>query len=97
MKRSAILGALVALSAVPALAQVPAKPPVARAPAKAAAASVSQSPHPTFDEGTVNRIAQAMLSYAALEVQGGWPTVSAGAKLAPGSSGPDVALLRRRS
>ena len=96
MKRLAIFGALAALIVVPALAQVPAKPPAARAPAKTLAASVSQSPHPTFDEGSVNRIAQAMLSYAALEVQGGWPTLSAGAKLAAGSRGPDVALLRQR-
>jgi murein L,D-transpeptidase YcbB/YkuD len=37
-----------------------------------------------------------MLSYTVLEVQGGWPALPQGAKLAPGSSGPDVALLRRR-
>jgi len=32
----------------------------------------------------------------ALEVQGGWPTLPANAKLAPGAKEPDVVLLRRR-
>jgi murein L,D-transpeptidase YcbB/YkuD len=57
---------------------------------------MSQSPLPTYDEGTVQRIEAAMLSYTALEVQGGWPTLPATAKYAVGSTGPDVALLRRR-
>ena len=42
------------------------------------------------------RIAAAMLSYSAIEVRGGWPTLPANAKLAPGSRGPEVALLRER-
>ena len=38
-----------------------------------------------------------MLSYSTLEVRGGWPTLPADvAKLAPGASGPEVALLRER-
>ena len=37
-----------------------------------------------------------MLSYSALEVRGGWPTLPANAKLAPGARGPEVALLRQR-
>lgn len=65
-------------------------------PAPAARILVSQSPNPTFDEGTIQRISAAMLSYTVLEVQGGWPTLPANAKLAPGSKGPDVALLRQR-
>jgi L,D-transpeptidase YcbB len=65
-------------------------------PAAAARILVSQSPNPTFDEGTIQRISAAMLSYTVLEVQGGWPTLPANAKLAPGSKGPDVALLRQR-
>jgi murein L,D-transpeptidase YcbB/YkuD len=81
-----------------------AKPKVAATAAKAAttdenpaAAPVSKSPIPTFDENTVQRISAAMLSYSVLEVQGGWPTLPASvAKLAPGQSGPDVALLRQR-
>jgi len=75
----------------------PAKP--AAAPAKPAAphrALVSTSSHPTLDEGTIQRISAAMLSYSVLEVQGGWPTVPPNAKLAPGAKGPDVALLRQR-
>ena len=69
-------------------------PPVAK-PA-APRMLVSQSPNPTFDEGTVQRISAAMLSYTVLEVQGGWPTLPPNAKLAPGAKGPDVALLRQR-
>jgi murein L,D-transpeptidase YcbB/YkuD len=65
-------------------------------PAAAARILVSQSPNPTFDEGTIQRISAAMLSYTVLEVQGGWPTLPPSAKLAPGSKGPDVALLRQR-
>jgi L,D-transpeptidase YcbB len=65
-------------------------------PAPAARILVSQSPNPTFDEGTIQRISAAMLSYTVLEVQGGWPTLPPSAKLAPGSKGPDVALLRQR-
>ena len=37
-----------------------------------------------------------MLSYASIEVRGGWPNLPKNAKLAPGSIGPDVALLRQR-
>jgi len=76
------------------------KPPaVGAAPAKPSSshrALVSTSPQPTLDEGTVQRISAAMLSYSVLEVQGGWPTLPTNAKLAPGSKGPDVALLRQR-
>jgi L,D-transpeptidase YcbB len=71
------------------------KPPATVQPA-APRALVSTSPLPTFDEGTVPRIAAAMLSYSTLEVRGGWPTLPASAKLAPGSKGPDVTLLRER-
>jgi len=41
-------------------------------------------------------MAAALLSYSAIEVRGGWPTVPASAKLAPGGSGPEVAVLRER-
>jgi L,D-transpeptidase YcbB len=58
---------------------------------------ISRSPEPTFDEGTAQRIAAAMLSYSALEVRGGWPSVPASVtKLGPGAGGPEVALLRER-
>jgi L,D-transpeptidase YcbB len=72
------------------------KPPAPAAKPAAPRLLVSQSPNPTFDEGTVQRISAAMLSYTVLEVQGGWPTLPASAKLAPGAKGPDVALLRQR-
>jgi murein L,D-transpeptidase YcbB/YkuD len=62
-----------------------------------AATRISNSPHPTYDEDTARRIAAAMLSYSTLEVRGGWPTLPADVvSLAPGSSGPQVALLRER-
>ena len=57
---------------------------------------VSNSPHASFDEGSAQRISAAMLSYAAIEVRGGWPALPGNAKLAPGSRGGDVALLRER-
>jgi murein L,D-transpeptidase YcbB/YkuD len=83
-----------AIVAGPALAQAPAPRP--KAPPAPARALVSTSSVPTFDEGTVKRIAAAMLSYTVLEVQGGWPTLPADAKLLPGAKGKDVVTLRRR-
>jgi murein L,D-transpeptidase YcbB/YkuD len=69
----------------------------AQPPAAPAIANISKSPIPTFDENTVQRISAAMLSYSAIEVRGGWPTLPASvSKLAPGATGPDVALLRQR-
>ena len=87
---------LATLLAGPAFAQTAATPPRAKPAAAPAKALVSNSSIPTFDEGTVPRIAAAMLSYSAIEVRGGWPTLPANAKLAPGSRGPEVALLRER-
>ena len=58
-------------------------------------ASFWTSAEPTFDERTYDRINAAMLSYSAIEVRGGWPTVSK-VNLDPGASGPDVAKLRAR-
>ena len=70
------------------------KPPAAQT---APAIVASKAPEPTFDEGTAQRIAATMLSYSALEVRGGWPTLPASAaKLAPGASGPEVVQLRQR-
>src|SRR5215470_334600 len=88
--------------ATPALAQTSAPAPKPKATAAQSAGpsqtvpSVAQAPDPVFDEGTAQRSAAAMLSYSAIEVRGGWPTLPANAKLAPGASGADVALLRRR-
>jgi len=107
MRKSIIVAALGAAMAasVPAWAQVgpgaaprPAlKPAATRAPSSAPAVRMSQSPDPAFDEGTIQRISAAMLSYTVLEVQGGWPTLPASTgKLVPGARGPEAALLRRR-
>jgi L,D-transpeptidase YcbB len=89
----------------PAKAQ-PGKPPGPGKPSQAAkpastpesrsAAALALSSEPVFDDGTYARIKEALLSYSALQVRGGWPTLPADAKLAPGASGPNVALLRRR-
>jgi len=87
------------LLAVPALAQTKApQAPAAKAPAAPAQTvpNPAKAPEPTFDEGTAQRMAAALLSYSALEVRGGWPAVPASAKLAPGGSGPEVVLLRER-
>ena len=59
----------VAQSAAPAGGKAGAAPPVA---------SFWTSSEPTFDEGTYDRINAAMLSYAAIEVRGGWPTLAEG-------------------
>jgi hypothetical protein len=62
---------LATVLAGPAVAQTAGTPPKAKPPAAQAAASaralVSTSSVPTFDEGTVPRIAAAMLSYSAIE------------------------------
>jgi murein L,D-transpeptidase YcbB/YkuD len=75
----------------------------ARAAARAAstpearsAAALALSADPVFDEGTYQRIKETLLGYATMQVRGGWPTMAAEAKLAPGATGPDVALLRHR-
>ena len=72
----------------------PAKP--ASTPESRSAAALALSQEPVYDAGTYERLKEALLSYADLQVRGGWPTLPADAKLAPGASGPNVALLRRR-
>jgi L,D-transpeptidase YcbB len=60
-------------------------------------AVVWDSPDPTYDEGTIDRLAAALKLYTEIEARGGWPSVPASlAKLAPGASNPDVAVLRQR-
>ncbi len=75
-------------------AQAAAPAPQAK-PTKRAVASFWTSSEPTFDERTYDRINEAMLSYSAMEVRGGWPTLPKGT-LEPGMSGPAVAALRAR-
>src|SRR5882724_4097102 len=98
------------LLATPALAQAqpkgppqaqPKAPTTTQAPAAPAAPvqsvpSPAKVPEPAVDEGTAQRMAAALLSYSAIEVRGGWPTVPASAKLAPGGSGAEMAVLRER-
>src|SRR4051812_25628072 len=100
MRKSAIFLALSMAFAGPALAQTSPVPiPAAKPPpqvARPAIHPVSKSTDPTFDEGTYQRISAAMLSYSSIEVRGGWPMLPAGTKLGPGSTGPEVALLRKR-
>jgi murein L,D-transpeptidase YcbB/YkuD len=90
--------ALVTLSPALAAPDAPRKPQTAAAKAAKPSRPVASfwtSPEPTFDAHTYDRINAAMLSYSAIEVRGGWPTV-AKVNLDPGASGPDVAKLRQR-
>ena len=77
-----------------AAAKPAAKP--ASTPESRSAAALALSAEPVFDVGTYQRIKEALLSYSAIQVRGGWPVLPADAKLAPAASGPEVALLRRR-
>ena len=110
MRTTMIAGVVLALAA-PALAQAPAAsrpaavkpaavkpappPKPASTPETRSAAELALSSDPVFDEGTYQRIKEALLSYAAIKVRGGWPALPPDAKLAPGASGPAVALLRQ--
>src|SRR5258705_184282 len=95
MLRTILLALTLGFAASVALAQTAQTPLPQPKPVKRGVASFWTSPEPTFDEGTYDRINAAMLSYSALEVRGGWPTV-ARVNLSPGASGPDVAKLRAR-
>ena len=81
----------------PAKHAAPAKPPqpaqAASTPEMRSAAELALSSDPVFDDGTYLRIKETLLSYSDIQVRGGWPALPANANLAPGASGPDVALL----
>jgi len=94
MLRTILLATALSFAVTSAFAQAQAPLPQSK-PVKRAVASFWTSPEPTFDERTYDRINAAMLSYAAIEVRGGWPTL-AKVNLAPGASGPEVAKLRAR-
>ncbi len=64
-------------------------------PESRSAAELALSSDPVFDDGTYLRIKETLLSYSAVAVRGGWPTLPPDTKLAPGASGETVALLRR--
>ncbi len=108
MRTAFIAGVALALATSPLSAQTGAAPqpppgnstqsvvkPAASTPELRSAAELALSADPVFDDGTYQRIKEALLSYSAIEVRGGWPALPADAKLAPGASGPEVALLRQ--
>jgi murein L,D-transpeptidase YcbB/YkuD len=78
-----------------------AKPPAAAVkavpstPESRTAAALALGTEPVFDEGTYSRIKETLLGYSAIQVRGGWPAIPADPTLAPGASGPNVALLRQ--
>jgi murein L,D-transpeptidase YcbB/YkuD len=82
--------------AAPPSERTPAKPEAISPPRSPSAAASIPSSEPTFDEGTYQRLKEALLSYSAIEVRGGWPQLPADSKLSPGASGAGIALLRRR-
>src|SRR5882757_5737416 len=86
-------------SAVKPQAKSEAKPepkPAASTPESRTAAALALSAEPTFDESSAQRIREAALSYSAIAVRGGWPTIPADARFALGVAGPQDDLLRRR-
>ncbi|HKS63508.1 MAG TPA: L,D-transpeptidase family protein [Xanthobacteraceae bacterium] len=95
MLRTILLATTFAFAASAAFAQQAPAPTSQQKPIKRGVASFWTSSEPTFDEGTYDRINAAMLSYAALEVRGGWPQV-AKVNLNPGDKGDHVARLRQR-
>jgi murein L,D-transpeptidase YcbB/YkuD len=84
-----------ALLAAPAFAQT-AAPAAKSKPSGLPRSLVSTSTVPTLDEGSMQHIAAALLSYSTLEVRGGWPLLPANARLGPGATGADVTVLRER-
>lgn len=92
-----------AAGTVPAIANpAHAAAPKTAAPAAAStaesrsAAALALTHEPTYDEGSAQRIKDAALSYSDLAVRGGWPTIPADAKFAPGAQGANDDLLRKR-
>ncbi len=110
MRTTVIAAAVFVFACAPALAQTggapavrpqpstkssPPPPKPASTPEMRSAAELALSSDPVFDDGTFLRIKDALLSYSAIQVRGGWPALPADAKLVPGASGPAVALLRQ--
>ena len=62
-------------------------------PGSASSLSVSG---PTFDEGSVQRIREALATYLEIENRGGWPALPQKASLTPGAKTAMVSQLRRR-
>ncbi|WFU38709.1 L,D-transpeptidase family protein [Bradyrhizobium sp. CB82] len=68
----------------------------ASTPESRSAAALALSHEPILDEGSVQRIKDAALSYSDLAVRGGWPMIPADAKFTLGAQGPSDELLRKR-
>jgi murein L,D-transpeptidase YcbB/YkuD len=111
MREAAFIGILMTIGVGPAFGQAIGRSPVGAGvhPPAASQSTATISAHdsrsvamlatstePTFDEGTYARLNEALLSYSSLQVRGGWPTLPVDAKLAPGLTGPAVAMLRQR-
>jgi murein L,D-transpeptidase YcbB/YkuD len=89
-------GTPAAAAAKPKTAKSPASAKTASTPESRSAAALALSPEPVFDDGTYGRIKDTLLSYATIQVRGGWPVIPAEARLVPGAIGPEVAVLRQR-
>jgi murein L,D-transpeptidase YcbB/YkuD len=104
MRKTSIFAMLMSIAAGPALGQAavaptrsgPSVPAPPSTPDSRSLAALATSTEPTLDEGTYARLKDALLSYSDLQVRGGWPALPTDVKLAPGATGPAVALLRRR-
>jgi L,D-transpeptidase YcbB len=83
-------------TAAPTHVSVPKPVFAASTPEQRSAAALALSHEPTYDEGTAQRIKDAALSYSDIAVRGGWPSIPADAKFAPGVAGPNDDLLRKR-
>ncbi len=85
-----------AAAAAPTHVSAPKPVVAASTPEQRSAAALALSHEPTYDEGTAQRLKDAALSYSDIAVRGGWPTLAADAKFAPGVAGPNDDLLRKR-
>jgi murein L,D-transpeptidase YcbB/YkuD len=70
-------------------------PSVAAQTSPTPASSLSES-GPTFDEGSVQRMKEALATYLEIESRGGWPALPQKASLSPGAKSAVVSQLRRR-
>jgi murein L,D-transpeptidase YcbB/YkuD len=96
MSPQAVLPPKPIVTAKPSAVKPPQPPKSVATPESRSAAELALSSDPVFDEDTFQRIKDALLFYSDIQVRGGWPVLPADAKLAPGASGPDVALVRQR-
>lgn len=65
-------------------------------PESRSAAALSLSSEPTFDDGTSQRLKQAVQTYSEIATHGGWPAIPTDAKFAIGVQGAHDDILRKR-